>query len=75
MERNVTNYSAHKNALSAGNEPTEEYNELRQEIETLREACETANRNSTVFTHIAHALARDYTDLFYVNMETVFNEN
>jgi len=70
LERNVTNYNAHKNALSAGNEPTEEYNELRQEIETLREACETANRNSTVFTHIAHALARDYTDLFYVNMET-----
>ena len=26
--------------------------------------------NVTVYTHLAHALARDYTDLYYVNMDT-----
>lgn len=35
-----------------------------------REAFEQARDNSIIFSHIAHALARGYTDLFYVNMDT-----
>ena len=36
----------------------------------LEKAFKKANRKATIYTHIAHALARGYTDLFYVNMET-----
>lgn len=31
---------------------------------------EEAKKNAVVYTHIAHALARGYTDLYYVNMDT-----
>lgn len=36
----------------------------------LEKAYKKANRKATIYTHIARALARGYTDLFYVNMET-----
>ena len=36
----------------------------------LEQAYKNASRTATVYTHLAHALARGYTDLFYVNMET-----
>ena len=36
----------------------------------LEKAYKNVNRKATMYTHIAHALARGYTDLFYVNMES-----
>jgi len=36
----------------------------------LEAAYKEASSNAVIFNHIAHALARDCTDLFYVNMET-----
>ena len=36
----------------------------------LEEAYEKARDTGIVYTHLAHALARGYTDLYYVNMET-----
>ncbi|MBQ3295061.1 MAG: EAL domain-containing protein [Erysipelotrichaceae bacterium] len=36
----------------------------------LEEAYKQASRTATIYTHVAHALARDYTDLYYVNMES-----
>ena len=36
----------------------------------LEEAYEKQRSAGTIFAHIALSLARDYTDLFYVNMET-----
>ena len=36
----------------------------------LEEAYKKASSTATVYTHVAHALARGYTDLFYVNMES-----
>ena len=41
--------------------------ELRRRLET---AYEKERDNSIIFTHIAEALARGCTDLYYVNMET-----
>ena len=46
------------------------YDALLQENELLKEACERAWSTSGIYSHIAFALARDYTDLFYVNMST-----
>ena len=43
---------------------------LLQENARLREACEAAWSASSVYAHISYALARAYTDLFYVNMQT-----
>ena len=43
---------------------------LRQENARLKEACEAAQSAGTIYTHIAQALARGYTDLYYVNMDT-----
>ncbi|MBQ9881223.1 MAG: hypothetical protein IJM42_01250, partial [Synergistes sp.] len=40
------------------------------EIHRLEEAYEKAKREELIHTHIAQALARGYTDLFYVNIET-----
>lgn len=42
----------------------EEYNRR------LEEAYKKASNTATIYTHVAHALARDYTDLYYVNMES-----
>ena len=36
----------------------------------LEEAYKQASSTATIYTHVAHALARDYTDLYYVNMES-----
>ena len=52
------------------NNISETYDALVQENERLRKACEEARRTSAIYTHIAHALSRDYTDLFYVNIKT-----
>ncbi|MBR3224148.1 MAG: GGDEF domain-containing protein [Atopobiaceae bacterium] len=46
------------------------YDALLQEHELLKEACERAWGTSSIYSHIAFALARAYTDLFYVNMST-----
>ena len=59
-----------ENSRSAENRMTRELADLRQENERLRKACEQLRRSGVVYIHIAHALTRDYTDLFYVNMET-----
>ena len=37
---------------------------------TLSGACSSLPDSGRVYTHLAHALARGYTDLFYVNMES-----
>ena len=36
----------------------------------LEGAYKKASSTATIYTHLAHALARGYTDLFYVNMDT-----
>ncbi len=36
----------------------------------LEAAYKKASSTAVIYTHIAHALARDYTDLYYVNMDT-----
>lgn len=36
----------------------------------LENAYQEASNTAAIYTHIAHALARGYTDLFYVNMDT-----
>ena len=46
---------------------TNDEEEYRRQLE---EAYKKASRKAIVYTHIAHALARGYTDLYYVNMET-----
>ena len=48
----------------------DEYAALQQENARLREACEKARNSSGIYSHIAYALARTNTDLFYVNMHT-----
>ena len=50
--------------LGVLNDDKEEYSRA------LEEAYEQASRTSVIFTHIAQALARGYTDLYYVNMDT-----
>ncbi len=52
------------------NRTDRDYAELAGENSRLREALRTERQHSVIYTHIAHALTRDYTDLFYVNMET-----
>ena len=48
----------------------EAYAELLRENERLKEACEKARSTGVLYTHIALSLARGYTDLYYVNMDT-----
>lgn len=43
---------------------------IQRENVSTWEAYERAHSNSVMYSHIANALARGYTDLFYVNMET-----
>ena len=43
---------------------------IRREIATSKEAYEKARRTGIIYTHIAQTLARSYTDLYYVNLET-----
>ena len=47
-----------------------EYVDLLQENALLRETAKRARNDNGIYAHIAYALARDYTDLFYVNVET-----
>ena len=46
---------------------TNDEEEYRRQLE---EAYKKASSKATIYTHIAHALARGYADLYYVNMET-----
>ena len=43
---------------------------IQRENATTKEAYEKASNTAAIYNHIAHALARGCTDLFYVNMET-----
>ena len=43
---------------------------IRRENATTREAYERARSTGIIYTHIAQTLARGYTDLFYVNLES-----
>lgn len=47
-----------------------EHAALLQENAWLREECERSWSASNIYSHIAYALARAYTDLFYVNMDS-----
>ena len=46
---------------------TNDEEEYRRQLE---KAYKTASQKATIYTHIAHALARGYTDLYYVNMDS-----
>ncbi len=43
---------------------------VRRENTTIRKAYKEARETGKIYTYIAHALARGYTDLYYVNMDT-----
>ncbi|MGX8704772.1 MAG: PAS domain-containing protein, partial [bacterium] len=43
---------------------------IKRENASTKEAYEQARNTSLLYNHLAHALARGYTDLFYVNMES-----
>lgn len=43
---------------------------IRRENATTKEAYKEARNTVRIYTHVAHALARGYMDLFYVNLET-----
>ena len=43
---------------------------IREENAAIREAFTWSQSMATIYSHIAQALARGYTDLYYVNMET-----
>ena len=43
---------------------------IQRENASTREAYEEARTTSIIYNHLAHALARGYTELFYVNMDT-----
>ena len=62
--------STENGVLSHEGVTPEEYAAMLRENAQLRQALETANNASAVYTHIALSLARGYTDLFYVNMGT-----
>ncbi len=47
-----------------------ELERIRLENAAAREAYEKARVSSIMFTHIAQSLARGYTELFYVNLDT-----
>ncbi len=43
---------------------------IQHENAMTKEAYENARTSGIMYTHIAHTLARDYTDMFYVNLDT-----
>ena len=47
-----------------------EYAALLEENANLRETCERASSANGIYSHMAYALARDYTELYYVNTQT-----
>ena len=57
-------------ALPNMNDMYRAYADLLRENTRLLEACEKARSAGVIFNRIALALARGYTDLFYVNMQT-----
>ena len=70
MRANKFNKWATGSALPQKNAGSGKYDELLMENARLKEAYEKARSNGAVFTHIALSLARGYTDLYYVNMDT-----
>ena len=48
----------------------EENQQLKEEINHLKEENERVHSTGKIHAHIAQALARGYTDLYYVNMDT-----
>ena len=67
---NTKNESTNENFLSQKNVTTKEYAGRLQQKTQLKKDCEKDWNNSTVFTRVAQSLARGYTDLYYVNMDT-----
>ena len=61
---------ARENAQTQKSTMSQEHAELLQENARLKEAFEEAQRTNIVYTRIAQSLARGYTDLYYVNMDT-----
>ena len=43
---------------------------IQRENDSTKEAYKQARITSTIYTHLAHALAKGYTDIYYVNMDT-----
>lgn len=43
---------------------------IQREHASTKEAYEEARSTSVIYNHLAHALARGYTELFYVNIQT-----
>jgi diguanylate cyclase (GGDEF) domain len=70
VQANHFNKETEINALPDGVIMEKDYNDLLLENEQLKAACEKAIGTGRVYTHIAQALARGNTDLFYVNMDT-----
>ncbi len=70
MRANRLNRWASGSALPKKNGTSKGYDELLRENARLKEACEKARSADAMFTHIALSLARGYTDLYYVNMDT-----
>ncbi|MDO4803990.1 MAG: EAL domain-containing protein [Lachnospiraceae bacterium] len=44
--------------------------DCRQEEDARAESCENVGASDIIYTHLAHALARGYSELFYTNMDT-----
>ena len=70
MRANEPQKSINESAPSDHRVMPKEYADLLRENERMKEACEKAQSTGAIYTHIAQALARDSTDLFYVNMDT-----
>ena len=59
-----------REAVRSMSDVPNEHAVLLEENARLKEACARSWSVSSTYAHIAYALARDYTDLFYVNLET-----
>ena len=70
MQIHPEKQEASERSLSQTAVTPEAYDELLRENARLKAACEKARSAGTIYTHIALSLARGYTDLYYVNMDT-----
>ena len=70
MRANERETCTKESDLSKDNAMPKSYADLLRENERLQEACEKARDTGAEYSHIAQALARGYTDLYYVNMDT-----
>ena len=70
MQEENNNKEKDRNALSKKNDKSKEYADLWKRNSRLRKNWIKARNTSSIYSHIANALARDCTDLFYVNMDT-----